>query len=72
PEPLPSIETLLSELGVDLGRVLEIHSALGGDARIEELNHISTHFTALSGRDIEDLKSHALWQVHAMRTLFYD
>lgn len=69
PDRLPTA-TLLKRLGVQLDRALEIHAALGGDARIEELNRISTHFTALSKHEIEDLAAHACWQVHAMRALY--
>jgi hypothetical protein len=49
-----------------------MHAAMGGDMRIEELNRIGTHFTALSRKDIEDLTAHARWQVHAMNALFND
>ena len=72
PEPLPPIKELLPLLGVDLEPALETHAALGGDMRIEQLNRITTHFTALSGQDIEDLKAHARWQVHAARLLYWD
>lgn len=72
PEPLPPIAELLPVLGVNLNHALEIHAAIGGERRIRELNRIGTHFTALPKRDIEDLKAHACWQVHAMHTLFDD
>jgi predicted acylesterase/phospholipase RssA len=72
PEPLPSISELLPMLGVNLNRALEIHEAMGGDVRIRELNRVSTHFTALPKRDVDDLKAHACWQVHAMHALFND
>jgi hypothetical protein len=70
PSPLPPVSDLLQALGIDLDHVLEIHAAMGGDMRIDELNHIGTHFTALSRKDIEDLRAHARWQVHAMNALF--
>lgn len=72
PEPLPPIAELLPVLGANLTRALEIHDKIGGDKRIQELNKIGTHFSALPKRDIEDLKAHACWQVHAMYTLFDD
>lgn len=72
PNTLPPIPDLLRGLGVDLGPAEEIHRGMGGDARIQQLNRISTNFTALSKQDIEDLKSHGHWQVHAMRALYWD
>ncbi len=72
PEPLPPIQELLRRLGVELRRSLEIHAAIGGDARVGQLNRIGTHFGALSARDIEDLAAHACWQVHIMRALYWD
>jgi hypothetical protein len=48
PDPLPPITDLLHSYGIELGSALEIHSAMGGDTRIAELNRISTNFAALS------------------------
>jgi predicted acylesterase/phospholipase RssA len=72
PDPLPPIVELLRSFEVDLGRASEIHEAMGGDARIAELNCISTSFACLLERDIADLNAHALWQVHAMRAIYWD
>ncbi len=72
PSPLPPVEELLQALGVNLDLALEIHAAMGGDMRIDELNRIGTHFTAISRKDVEDLRAHARWQTHAMNALFYD
>ncbi len=72
PGPLPPITDLLRSYGVELRPALEIHGAMGGDARVAELNGISTNFAALSNRDIEGLHAHARWQVHAMRALYWD
>lgn len=74
--PLPpdvdsSIE-LLSELGVDLRPAIQIHTNLGGDERIKGLYGITTQFTALSDAQVKDLASHARWQVHAMRAIYWD
>jgi predicted acylesterase/phospholipase RssA len=62
----------LAACKVDLERALDIHREMGGDARIAELNQIGTHFSALRRRDIEGLREHARWQVHAMRALYWD
>jgi hypothetical protein len=72
PDRLPPVEELLQSYGVNLAPPLEIHAALGGDARIAELNRIGTHFTALPIKDIDCLHAHARWQVHAMRALYWD
>ncbi len=72
PHPLPPIEKLLRAFGVELGDVLEIHGAMGGDNHIAELNRVSTNFTALATRDIDALHEHARWQAHAMRALYWD
>jgi hypothetical protein len=72
PSPLPPVSDLLQTVGINLDHAMEIHASMGGDMRIEELNCIGTHFTALSRRDIEDLRAHARWQVHAMNALFND
>jgi NTE family protein len=72
PERFPPIQDLLRDYGVDLAPAAEIHNAMGGGARIAELNRIGTHFTALASRDIEDLYAHARWQVHATRALYWD
>jgi hypothetical protein len=69
-EQRPATRELLLQLGIDLGPALEIHRAMGGDLRIDELNRINTHFTALRTRDNEDLIAHARWQVHATHALF--
>ena len=71
-DPLPPIQELLRGLGIELGRALEIHAAMGGDFRIDQLNRVRTNFTALSKQDIEGLNAHACWQVHAMRALYCD
>jgi predicted acylesterase/phospholipase RssA len=44
PNPLPPIDELLAELGIDLQRAFEIHAAMGGDARVDGINRINTHF----------------------------
>jgi hypothetical protein len=62
----------LQTAGINLDHAMEIHAAMGGDMRIEELNRFGTRFTALSRKDIEDLTAHARWQVHAMNALFND
>jgi predicted acylesterase/phospholipase RssA len=72
PERVPPTGELLRACEIDLARALEIHSAMGGDERVAELNRISTSFAALSNRDIEGLHAHAHWQVHAMRALYWD
>jgi len=72
PDPLPPTTDLLRSYGVEFRPAREIHGAMGGDARVAELNRISTNFAALSNRDIEDLHAHARWQVHAMRALYWD
>jgi hypothetical protein len=72
PEQLPPIKKMLQSYGIDLAATLEIHAAMGGDARIAELNRIGTHFTALSASDIEQLHEHARWQVHAVSALYWD
>jgi len=71
PDPLPPIIEFLRSCGVDLGRALEIYQAMGGDARIAELNRVSTSFAALSNRDIEGLHAQARWQVHATSALYW-
>ena len=71
PDPLPPIQEVLPAFGVELGPALDIHGAMGGDARIAELNRVSTHFTALSARDIKGLHEHARWQAHAMHALYW-
>ena len=71
PDSLPPTQELLRQLKLDLGPAQEIHTAMGGDRRIEELNRVNTHFTALPRNDIEDLSAHARWQVHALHALFY-
>jgi predicted acylesterase/phospholipase RssA len=72
PEPLPPIQQLLAGFGVDLAPSLAIHSEMGGDARIAELNRIGTHFSAMPLNDIKDLHEHARWQVHAGSALYWD
>ena len=72
PDPLPPIQDILREFGIRLDSALEIHGAMGGDARIRQLNCVGTQFTALSEQDLEGLKAHARWQVHAMRALYWD
>jgi predicted acylesterase/phospholipase RssA len=72
PSTLPPVSDLLQTAGINLDHALEIHAAMGGDMRIDELNRIGTHFTALSRKNIEDLTAHARWQVHAMNALFND
>lgn len=64
-------ETAL-QLGIDLGPALDLHRKLGGDARIDELNRITTGFGRLLRRDIDDLETHARWQVHAMRAVYWN
>lgn len=71
PERLPPIQQLLKGFGVDLALALEIHGAMGGDARIAELNRIGTHFMALPAKEIEGLHAHARWQVHAVSALYW-
>lgn len=58
------------ELGLDLRVGLDLHRRLGGDARIDELNRISTGFSALSRRDVDDLEMHARWQVHVIGAFY--
>ena len=72
PEALPPVQELLRSWGIDLAPALDIHAAMGGDARIVQINRIGTHFTALLKGDIEALHSHARWQVHAMRAIYWD
>jgi len=72
PDRLPPVQELLRSYEVNLAPALEIHAAMGGDARIGQLNRIGTHFTALPTRDIEALYAHARWQVHATRALYWD
>ena len=72
PSPLPSTQDLLQFLDINLSVAREVHESMGGDPRINELNGISTQFTALSKRDIEDLSAHACWQVHAMHAIYWD
>ena len=72
PDPVPPIIDLLGACGVDLTRALAVHQAMGGDARIAELNRVGTHFSALSEQEIDGLHAHALWQVHVMRALYWD
>jgi hypothetical protein len=69
---LPPIQDLLKAYGIDLGPALAIHAAMGGDARIAELNRINTHFTALGIKDLEGLHEHARWQVRATSVLYWD
>jgi hypothetical protein len=71
-DPKQSAMDRLAAYNVDLKRALEIHREMGGDARIVELNKIGTHFSALRRCDIEGLREHARWQVHAMRALYWD
>lgn len=71
PEPLPPIQDLLRSWGIDLDLVLEIHTRMGGDARIAELNRIGTHFSSLPTGDIDALSMHSRWQVHAMHALYW-
>ena len=66
----PTIESF-SALNVDLRPAIDIHSALGGDSRIAELNQIGTHFSAIGRNDLVDLQAHARWQVHALHAIFW-
>jgi len=70
-EPTRPTTELLQACGVDISAALDIHRAMGGDARIADLNRIGTHFTALSLPDIQGLYEHARWQVHAMHALYW-
>jgi NTE family protein len=72
PDVLPPIQDVLRALGVELGPALEIHRSMGGDVRIDQLNRVGTHFTALRTEDIRSLTAHACWQAHAMRALYWD
>jgi len=55
----------------NLNVATELHTQLGGDARIDELNRIPTGFGRLSRQDIDDLELHARWQAHAMHALYW-
>jgi hypothetical protein len=72
PDPFPRVLDVLKTCEVDLAAALDIHRGMGGDARIAELNRIGTHFSAMSRRDLQGLHDHALWQVHAMKALYWD
>ena len=63
---------LVRDHGLDLGPALKLHEEMGGDARVQQLNQVATNFTALPRRDIEDLFTHARWQVRAMHALYWN
>jgi predicted acylesterase/phospholipase RssA len=68
--PRTSFDTV-KMCGIDLSTAVEMHRAMGGDARIAELNRIGTHFSAMRTEEIRGLYEHARWQVHAMHALYW-
>lgn len=68
----PATEASLAALGVDLSAAKAIHSGMGGDAAVSELNGVVTQFTGLSEAHIKGLADHARWQVYAMRAIYWD
>ncbi|MFY0528038.1 hypothetical protein ACN28I_34400 [Archangium gephyra] len=65
-----SVREFLEKANVDLREAIRIHEALGPQ-RIQQLQDIPTHFTALAPRDVEGLAEHARWQLHAMRAIYW-
>ena len=55
---------------VDLAPAEQMYRAMGGDARVDELNRVPTAFSSLSKRDLIDLGTHARWQVHALTAIY--
>ncbi len=72
PQSAPDIECFLREkCGVDLSRATALYAQLGGEAKAEAMNDVSTHFSALSEATLRDLSLHAQWQVHAAHALYW-
>jgi len=56
--------------GVDLGPARRVYEAMGGRARVQELNEVATGWTGLDARDIAGLEQHAHWQVLASHAIY--
>ncbi len=66
------VESLLEALGVDLASAREAYARMGGPAGVRRANAVATGFSALAPQDLDALHDHALWQVYALKALYWD
>jgi hypothetical protein len=83
PPPLPTggdqtqieqyLETVLDQPQKDeFKKAKGIYDLMGGEEAVQELNQISTGFTALSEKEIDGLHQHAFWQTLAGHAVYWD
>ncbi len=75
PNPLPSTfeerMQFISDVGIDFTATRDAYRRLGEARGTERMNSVSTNFTALKHADVEDLATHAEWQVLATFALYW-
>ena len=65
-EPAASVVAFLQHNGVDLTKAKEYYDARRADCA----NSVQTNLTGLTDEEIEALRLHAMWQVHACRAVY--
>ncbi len=66
------VEDYLRRIGLDLGPAAAAYARLGGLAGVRRANAVATGFSALTPQDLDALRDHALWQVHALKAVYWD
>ena len=72
PGAAESVERFLESLGLDLAPAREAYARMGGAQGAERAGAVGTSFKALAAQDLDALHDHALWQVHALKAIYWE
>jgi hypothetical protein len=64
------VEQFLDRAGVDLTAARKYYARLGGDNGTQAVNRVSTNFTGLRPKILDQLAAHAAWQIHATHAVY--
>jgi hypothetical protein len=72
PGTAESVERFLESLGLDLAPARAAYARMGGAQGAERAGTVGTSFKALAAQDLDALHDHALWQVHALKAIYWE